>query len=102
MPMGARTVRISQMRHASHEEDENHELVTVNPKLQPRKRGRTKVYFSNASRDEVVDYLEDEYGEEDHESVNQRLEFKERHQMPAGYDFRGARLQSCIKLPPLD
>ena len=55
-----------------------------------RSRGRTKIFFPNASKDDHVEYAADEYGDEDHESVKQRLEFRERHQMPVGYDFKGA------------
>ena len=57
-----------------------------------RKRGSTSVFFSQVG-DEVQEKMEEnEYGEVDHESVKQRLEFRERHQTPAGYDFKGAPL----------
>lgn len=69
--------------------------------IKGRKRGRTKIFFSVASKDENPgDYVEDEYGEEDHESVNQRLEFRERHQVPDGYDYRGALTRARARAAP--
>ena len=47
-----------------------------------------------------ADYMEDEYGDEDHESINQHLEFRVRHQVPPAYDWGGARA-SPPPPPPL-
>lgn len=66
-----------------------------------RNRGRTAIFFGKADNTAApLDYVEDEYGEEDHESVNQRLEFRERHQMPVGYDYKGARACPPAELLP--
>ena len=87
----ARNMRTNAARKAGDPDDDDGHGSKLATKPRGRTRGRTAVFFSNVNKNDAdIEYLEDEYGEEDHESVNQRLEFRERHQMPAGYDFRGA------------